>query len=263
MDLSFREIEIRMYIKVIISDTSHSLRPRIGLSSFGEINIYGTAFPISGSWTSSHLIPYIIKQSTFSKIWQLLTFQDPADDWSFDASSPASCRGYGVPRYPKVRFLHWHHPLWLQHHLLLRLTSTSLSKPRSRIPHSRLSLPAYLTHILGEEWQSRLIEPDSNDQNYKNRSYIPPPRDDAVDEAQYCLRMKSCAAAHAKDLYGVLGGRSEEPPKQIFGWPSSGGVWVFQLPNLPKFEDGDPFPNLEERDEILNRIHKLKPRLGE
>jgi hypothetical protein len=65
-------------------------------------------------------------------------------------------------------------------------------------------------------------------------SYIPVPDDDEdYDEDEYCLRMKRCGALLVvpgdDSLLEPQGRVIQAGERQIFGWPSAGGVWIYRI----------------------------------
>lgn len=114
---------------------------------------------------------------------------------------------------------------------------------RSQGPgHLQLDDPpsAYLVYILGSDWRSRVITPVNKSSKARANAsgqvpgygYIPVP--DNNDKDEHCLRMKRCGAL----LVTPGGDYSLEPQdrsiqaaeRQIFGWPSAGGVWIYRIP---------------------------------
>ena len=142
---------------------------------------------------------------------------------------PASCRPN--PSRPSVRLA------WLQLIELYGFPPTALSNPNANFLFLQDPGLAYLSYILGEDWQSRLrVHHDRHSKDYR---YLPIPGNDA-DEAEHCLRMRRCGAISVKDLDEVQARKNDDGPgslwplqeteKYIFGWPESGGVWVFRIP---------------------------------
>ena len=101
----------------------------------------------------------------------------------------------------------------------------------------RSPMPAQLSYILGADWRSRCIETTSNNRFVKEWRYIPlSDDDDDDDETEHCLRMRRCGAQLVQMKFWLQeqqGRYNEEASKQIMGWPSDGGVWVYQLPVNP------------------------------
>jgi len=99
---------------------------------------------------------------------------------------------------------------------------------------------AYLSYVLGLDWRSRVITPPDHFLNTKPNgcrkvpgySCIPVPDDD--DEDEHSLRMKRCGARLVvpdDDSCLELQDRSVKAgERQIFGWPSAGGVWIYRIP---------------------------------
>jgi hypothetical protein len=106
-------------------------------------------------------------------------------------------------------------------------TPNSPSPSYLAIPYSS---PAIRSYILGPAWESRLtnIPPHSH-------RCIPIP-DDPADEARHCLLMKRFGAElEDATLTGEPGPAVRNPyhnisKMQIMGWPTTGGVWVYRLP---------------------------------
>lgn len=107
--------------------------------------------------------------------------------------------------------------------------------------------PVYLSYILGPEWRSQVIIPQKDASNTEAKSYktgdgyssIPRPDLTASDrdEVEHCLRMKRCGALqidqHDHDVpVDLTDRRIQDTERQIFGWPSTGGVWIFRVTPL-------------------------------
>jgi len=107
---------------------------------------------------------------------------------------------------------------------------------------------AYISYILGPDWRSRLVTPPEHYLNTKSTrrskndhskvpgySYIPVPYDDDNhNEDEHYLRMKRCEARLVVPNDDSWLEAQDQPiqagEKQIFGWPSAGGVWVYWIP---------------------------------
>jgi len=100
---------------------------------------------------------------------------------------------------------------------------------------------AYLSYVLGPDWRSRLTTPPDHVLNTKSNgrrrkvpgySCIPVPDDD--DEDEHCLRMKRCGARLVvpddDSLLEPQDRSIQAGERQIFGWPSAGGVWIYRIP---------------------------------
>ncbi|MDI1487965.1 MAG: hypothetical protein OHK93_007239 [Ramalina farinacea] len=116
---------------------------------------------------------------------------------------------------------------------------------------------ADLRYILGLSWRRQIVLPSASPEagNTKENgcsrlneySYIPIPRDD-LNEAQHCLRMKRCGAQFIiSEGWPLLESKMEEKQynqratMQIFGWPDSGGVWIYRIPRIYLgLSDDDP-----------------------
>ncbi|EPE24103.1 hypothetical protein GLAREA_07953 [Glarea lozoyensis ATCC 20868] len=93
-------------------------------------------------------------------------------------------------------------------------------------------MPAQLNYILDPDWRERLMVTTFNYRDVKEYTYIRAP-DDPEDEAEHCLRMRRCGADAL--LYNVTTHVLQErlsaaSAMQIMGWPSSGGVWMYRVP---------------------------------
>lgn len=107
----------------------------------------------------------------------------------------------------------------------------------------------YLEYVIGSDWREKpLDDHKTNDQHtYHDGKVILRPgastnkgtveAEATEDERAHCVRMLRCGArgirsevdANSLDTIGW-----ETPPKQIFGWPSSGGVWILRYPPFDK-----------------------------
>ena len=87
-------------------------------------------------------------------------------------------------------------------------------------------------------------------------TYIPIPPDDA-EEGRHCLLMKRCGAIYkeSSDILEEMDRPMQGSEKQIFGWPSEGGVWVFRLPqSLLRWPFGDDqFRSGDMQIELMSR----------
>ena len=109
---------------------------------------------------------------------------------------------------------------------------------------------AQLSYILGPEWRSLIITKaypkiDSHMRPISGQvvtsQYIARPDDDEDNEAEHCLRMRRCGAVFVTGLeqmraltdHNVNGGAPfglQEIERHIFGWPETGGVWIYRIP---------------------------------
>jgi hypothetical protein len=94
------------------------------------------------------------------------------------------------------------------------------------------SSPAVRLYILGPAWDSRLSKVPPYSQGC-----IPIP-DDPVDEARHCLLMKRFGAELMDATLPARPGPAAMNPyrqiskRQLMGWPTTGGVWVYRLPQV-------------------------------
>lgn len=63
-----------------------------------------------------------------------------------------------------------------------------------------------------------------------------------IEEVAHCVRMRCCGAIAFRSEIDAASSAIEgwrDPPRQIFGWPSTGGVWILRYPELEVHDDID------------------------
>jgi hypothetical protein len=109
----------------------------------------------------------------------------------------------------------------------------------------RANIPAYVNYIMGSPWHERLVSLDAQDGEFipRNQAVTDKTADEIMlardEEEEHCRRMLKCGAVlihsmvdvNERDLMfspGLL--RLQPTEKQMFGWPTGGGVCVARAP---------------------------------
>lgn len=116
-------------------------------------------------------------------------------------------------------------------------------------------IPAYVSYVMGDGWIERLQNDHhtSDQRNFHDGSVIlrpgapystwedTTPDENAAEERAHCLRMRRCGAvaicSEADAIMHDQGYVLRHPWLPLFGWPSSGGVWVLRYPESDPDDD--------------------------